>query len=135
MFLQNFTSVVNDTAIRDAEQGNRKSNDSCGLMELLISYSLILSTNWTSNPVRQWLYWAAVVWIGGSTAVLFSRSRSIEFRMTGFWRSLWIVGVALMLAGPTVAIAAKMHTLQEPYGPMGRTEAFAGYAVWAIAQQ
>jgi len=48
---------------------------------------------------------------------------------------LWIVGAALMLAVPAVAIAAKMHTLQQPYGPMGSAEALVGYAVWAIAQQ
>jgi hypothetical protein len=34
-----------------------------------------------------------------------------------------------------MAIAAGMHTLQQPYGPMGRAEAFVGYALWAIAQQ
>jgi hypothetical protein len=55
--------------------------------------------------------------------------------LTGFRPSLWIVGAALMLAAPMVAIAAQMHTLQQPYGPMDRTEAFVGYAVWAIAQQ
>ena len=135
MFLQNSTSAVNDTAMRDAEQVNRTRNNSCDLLELLVSYALILSANWTSNPVRQWLYWAAVVWIGGSTTASFTRSKSIEFRMTGFWNSLWIVGMALMLAAPTVAIAAKLHTLQQPYGPMGRAEAFASYALWAIAQQ
>ena len=73
--------------------------------------------------------------LGGSVKGQLDGSRSIEFRMTGFWRSLWIVGAALMLAAPAVAIAAKMHTLQQPYGPMGRADAFAGYAAWAIAQQ
>jgi hypothetical protein len=63
------------------------------------------------------------------------RSKSIEFRMSGFWRSLWIVGAALVLAAPVVAIAARMHTLQQPDGPMGCAGAFVGYAVWAIAQQ
>ena len=28
-----------------------------------------------------------------------------------------------------------MHTLQQPYGPMGGTGAFAGYTAWAIAQE
>jgi len=101
----------------------------------VVSYALILSANWTLNPLREWLYWAAVIWIGGSTALGLVRARSIQFRTTEFRNSLWIVGAALMLAAPAVAIAAKMHTLQQPYGPMGRAEAFAGYAVWAIAQQ
>src|SRR6478735_8303647 len=89
MFLQNSPSAENDTAVRDAEQVNRTRNNSRDLLELLVSYALILSANWTSNPIRQWLYCAAVVWIGGSTTASFTRSKSIEFRMTGFWNSLW----------------------------------------------
>jgi hypothetical protein len=135
MFLQDSTSPVNGTAVRDAEKGNRTRKKSLRLVELLVSYGLILTANWTSSPAQPWFYWAAVAWICGSTAAVFIRSRSIELRMTGFWRSLWIVGTALMLAALTIAIAAKMHTLQQPYGPMGRAEAFVGYAVWAIAQQ
>lgn len=135
MFLQHSAPVVSDTATRDAEQRNRARNTSCDVLELLVSYALILSANWTSNPAQQWFYWAAVVWIGGSTAVSLLQNRSIELRMRGFSRSLWIVGVALMLATSTVAFAAKMHTLHQPYGPMVRAEAFVGYALWAIAQQ
>jgi hypothetical protein len=135
MFLQNSTSAVSGTVIQGAEKINQTRSKSCNTLELLVSYGLILTANWTSNPVQQWFYWAALVWIGGSTAVWFIRSRSIEFRMTGLWRSLWIVGAALMLAAPMVTIAAKMHALQQPYGPMNSAEAFVGYAVWAIAQQ
>jgi hypothetical protein len=135
MFLQNSTPTVSGTVIQDAELSNQKLNKSLGVVELLVSYGLILTANWTSNPAQQWFYWAAVAWIGGSASVAFIRSRSIQFRMTGFWRSLWIVGAALMLAVPVMAIAARMHTLQQPYGPMGRAGAFVGYAVWAIAQQ
>ncbi len=135
MALQDSTSAVSSTVVQDALKSHQPRNRSWGVVELLVSYGLILTANWTSNPAQQWFYWAAVAWIGGSTALAFIRGRSIVFRMTGFWRSLWIVGAALMLAVPTVAIAAKMHTLQQPYGPMSRTEAFVGYAVWAIAQQ
>ncbi len=135
MFLQDSTSAVSGSVIQDAEKSNQTRNKSWGVVELLVSYGLILTANWTSNLAQQWFYWAAVAWIGGSTALAFIRSRSIEFRMTGFWRSLWIVGTALMLAVPALAIAAKMHTLQQPYGPMGRAEAFVGYAMWAITQQ
>lgn len=135
MFLQDSTSAISGTVIQVAEKSNPARNKSWGIVELLVSYGLILTANWTSNPAQQWFYWAAVAWIGGSTAVEFIGNRSIEFQMTGFWRSLWIVGAALMLAALVIAIAARMHTLQEPYGPMGRADAFVGYAVWAIAQQ
>ena len=135
MFLQDSTSAASGIVIQVAEKSNQTRKKSWGIVELLVSFGLILTANWTSNPAQQWFYWAAVAWIGGSTAVAFIRSKSIEFRLTGFWRSLWIVGAALMLAAPAIAIAARMHTLQQPYGPMGRAEAFVGYAVWAIAQQ
>lgn len=135
MFQEDSPLAVSATVIQDAGKSTQARNKSWGLVELLISFGLILTANWTSNPAQQWFYWAAVAWIGVSTAVAFMRSRSIDFRMSGFWRSLWIVGAALMLATPIVAIAARMHTLQQPYGPMGRAGAFVGYAVWAIAQQ
>jgi hypothetical protein len=135
MFLQNSTSAVSGSVVQCAEKINQTRSKSWNAVELLVSYGLILTANWTSNPVQQWFYWAALVWIGGSTAVWLIRNRSIEFGMTGLWRSLWIVGAALMLAAPMVAIAAKAHTLQQPDGPMGSAEAFVGYAVWAIAQQ
>jgi hypothetical protein len=128
-------SALSGTVIRDARKDSQARNWLWGVVESLVGYGLIFTANWTSNPAQQWFYWAAVAWIGGSAAVAFIRNRSIEFRMTGFWRSLWIVGAALMLAAAAVAIAARMHTLQQPYGPMSRAEAFAGYAVWAIAQQ
>jgi hypothetical protein len=135
MLLQRSTPAVRDTVIHDAERINQTRSKLCNVVELLVGYGLILTANWTSNPVQQWFYWATLVWIGGSTATWIFRNRSIEFRMKGFWRSLWIVGAALMLAAPMVAIAARMHTLQQPYGTMDRSEAFVAYAVWAIAQQ
>ena len=133
MFPRNATSVFSDTGIPIPAQAKR--DHSFDVLELIVSYALILSANWTSDPARQWLYGAAVIWIGGSMGLALARTRSIQFRLKEIWNSLWIVGGALMLAAPTIAIAARMHTLQQPYGPMGRAEAFAGYALWAIAQQ
>jgi hypothetical protein len=135
MYMQNSNSAVGGAAIQNAKESSRTRSKQWEVLELLVSYGLILTANWTSNPLQQWFYWAAVAWIGGSTAVSLIRNRKIEFRMTGFWRSLWIVGAALLLAAPIVAIAARMHTLQQPYGPMSRADAFVIYAIWALAQQ
>ncbi len=57
------------------------------------------------------------------------------FRGAGLWRSLWVVGVALLTAGAAVAFAARMHTLHEPAGLARWIRAFGGYAVWAFVQQ
>ena len=130
LFPRNQSSALNEAYVRGRAEGARYS-----VWELAVSYALILSVNWTSGPIREWLFWAAVAWIGGSAGLALIRTRSVQFRVTEFRNSLWIVGAALMLAIPMVAIAAEMQTLQQPYGPMGCTEAFAGYAVWAIAQQ
>lgn len=134
MFLRNPTFTAHANEKRDAKQPKLGARSTC-LAELLVSYALILSVNWTSNPQRQWLVLAATAWITSSTARSLIRRGRIQFRMTPFWRSLWIVGAALMLAVPALAIAARLHTLQQPHGPMGCADAFVGYAVWAIAQQ
>ena len=133
MFPRNANSVSSDAVISIPSQAKR--DHFFDVLELIVSYALILSANWTSDPIRQWLYGAAVIWIGGSTGLALARNRSIELRLKEIWNSLWIVGGALMLAAPMVLIAGRIHTLQQPYGPMGRAEAFAGYALWAIAQQ
>jgi CAAX prenyl protease-like protein len=136
MFLQNFAPAVNENVDQSAGKTRQTRSKSWDVVELLTSYGLILAANWTSNPVQQWFCWAALLWICGSTAVwLIQTGSTIQFQMTRVWRSLWIVGASLMLAAPAVVIAANMHTLQQPYGPMEGVGAFVGYAVWAIAQQ
>lgn len=135
MYLEKSALAITRNVIEDQEKISQTPNKAWAVVELLVSYGLILTANWTSNPVQQWLYWAALLWIGGSTVVWLLRRKSIRLETAGFWRSLWIVGAALLLAALAVTIAAKMHTLQQPYGPMDRVEAFVGYAVWAIAQQ
>jgi len=132
IFVLGLASSSNEAYVN---QRNRLRNHSSNLLELLVSYALILSSNWTSDPLRHRLFWTAILWICASIALSSTRSRSVALRITEFWRSLWIVGAALLLAAPTIAIAAKMHTLQQPHGPMGGSGEFVGYAAWAVAQQ
>lgn len=103
--------------------------------ELLIGYSLILSVIWTPRPVNLWLYWGAVGWFVFSIVSSFPGWRALGFRVAGFWRSLWVVGVAMSVAAIAVYLAARMHTLHEPSGLTEWLNAFLGYTIWSFVQQ
>jgi hypothetical protein len=135
MFVRSFTPAGGGGVTTGAERVVLTRKKSWDVVELLASYGLILAAVWTSNPLQQWLCWAGLLWICGSAAVWLFRTRSIQFQISRTWRSLWIVGAALTLAVPAVMIAANLHTLQQPDGPMVGAGAFVGYAIWAIAQQ
>ena len=135
MFLQNFTPAIESGVSPGVEKVTQARKETWEIVELMAGYGLILAAVWTSNPLQQWLCWAGLMWIGGSAAIWLIRTRSIQFQLSRIWRSLWIVGAALTLAVPAVMIAASLHTLQQPDGPMEGVGAFVGYAIWAIAQQ
>jgi len=103
--------------------------------ELLIGYGLILTVIWTPRPLQRWLYLAAVVWIAFSTAWSFPGWKALGFRTAGFGRSLWVVGIALLVAASAALLASSLHTLHHPVGPLQWVETFGGYAVWALLQQ
>jgi len=103
--------------------------------ELLIGYGLILAVIWTPRPVNLWLYWGAVAWFAISIVSSFPGWRALGFRVSGFWRSFWVVGAALVMAAGAVLIAARMHTLHEPSGFSQWVNAFLGYTIWSFVQQ
>lgn len=103
--------------------------------ELVVCYGLILLTIWTSRPLQRWLYWSALVWVVLSTCISFAGWRAMGFRVAGFWRSLWVVGVAVVLACGALVVATRMHTLHHPSGAVKWIETFGGYAIWAFMQQ
>jgi membrane protease YdiL (CAAX protease family) len=55
--------------------------------------------------------------------------------VAGFWRSSWVVGVALLITAVATFFAANLHTLHHPASPLQWIRAFGGYTVWAIVQQ
>ena len=56
-------------------------------------------------------------------------------RVAGFFRSLWVVGVALCLAACAVLLAGRMQTLHAPNTTLRLVQGFWGYAVWSFFQQ
>ena len=103
--------------------------------ELLIGYCLILAVIWTPRPLQHWLYYIALGWFIVSILLSFEGWRAMGCCVAGFWRSSWVVGVALILTAIATFFASSLHTLHHPGGPTAWVKTFAGYTLWALAQQ
>ena len=114
---------------------NRFRSKRWTLFETLLCYGLILVTIWTPRPMQRWFYWSAILWVVVSTCISFSGWKEMGFGAAGFRRSLWIVGLAAVLAAVAVALADNLHTLRPPGSLLGWIEDFAGYIIWAFVQQ
>ncbi|WP_263365641.1 CPBP family glutamic-type intramembrane protease [Edaphobacter bradus] len=105
------------------------------LLELCVGYGLILMVLWTPRPWRRYLYVAAVVWIVAVMWRSFHGWREMGVRVSGFWRSLWVVGGAAVGVAIAVVVAGRMGTLHHPPSAARFFGAFLGYGVWAFFQQ
>ncbi len=105
------------------------------LVEIAIAYALILTVLWTPRPWQQRLWLVAVVVIAIIIGASFEGRRAMGLRAANFFRSLWVVGAALVVSGIAVAISFRLHTLHGPSGPLLLIEGFWVYAVWSGVQQ
>lgn len=105
------------------------------ILELLIGYGLILAVIWTPRPLQHWLYFLALGWFAVSIALSFEGWNAMGCCVTGFWRSSWVVGVALVMAAIATIFASSYHTLHHPGSPVQWVRSFGGYTVWALMQQ
>jgi membrane protease YdiL (CAAX protease family) len=103
--------------------------------ELVVGYLLILAVIWTARPLQRWLYWVALAWFVFTVVFSFPGWKAMGCSATGFWRSAWVVGVALLLGASAMMLASSLHTLHHPSGLLGWILAFGGYTVWSLAQQ
>jgi membrane protease YdiL (CAAX protease family) len=69
------------------------------------------------------------------TVISFEGTRAMGFRLSGFLRSLWVVGVALAILASAAFLAHELHTLHAPRTPTAFVQRFWGYAIWAFLQQ
>jgi hypothetical protein len=106
-----------------------------GLVEFGVGYALILATIWTVNPWQRLFYWAALAWIVVTTCTQPDPWRTLGIGLTGFARSLWIVGVAMLFAGLAIYVAGRTHTLHRLHGPRPLLAHVWGYLLWAVMQQ
>lgn len=104
------------------------------LLEVSIGYGLILFAIWTPLPWQRVISGAALAWVLIATVISFDGWSAMGLRISGSLHSLWMVGVALLLAGATVMLAGKLHALH--LSPMMMfVRRFWAYALWAFLQQ
>jgi len=103
--------------------------------ELLVGYCLILAVIWTPRPLQHWLYFIALGWFIVSISLSFEGWKAMGCCVAGFWRSSWVVGVAVIIAAIATFFASSMHTLHHPGGPTEWLRTFGGYTVWSLMQQ
>ena len=106
-----------------------------GTLELLIGYGLILSVIWSPRPLQHWLYFIALGWFIIAIALSFESWKAMGCCVAGFWRSSWVVAVALGMAAVATFFASSYHTLHHPGSPGQWVKSFGGYTIWALIQQ
>ena len=105
------------------------------LVELSLAYGLILVVVWTPRPWQSVLWMVAAAFIATVTFLSFDGRKAMGLRTANLFSSLWVVGVALVAAALAVVVAARMHTLHLPPGPVQFVQTYAGYAIFAFVQQ
>lgn len=103
--------------------------------EIAIGYGLILAVIWTPRPWQEMLWWVAIAAIAAIIYASFEGFRAMGLRAGNFFRSLWVVGAALVVSAVAVLISARLHTLRAPAGPLPLIEGFWSYAIWSGVQQ
>jgi Type II CAAX prenyl endopeptidase Rce1-like len=107
-------------------------------VELAVGFALILLVIWTPRPWQRVLYLATALFLIGVMWISFEGARAMGLRTANLLRSLWVVGVALLLAGGSLLLAERMHTLHATDvggGLAGLIKRYWGYGLWAFAQQ
>jgi hypothetical protein len=103
------------------------------LIELILWYGLIVGIIWTPENLQRFL--SPVVLVLTLGVVLARRKSRDELGVgrRGLVQSLWILPAALVLAGASVFVAARVGTLHPLY--KGDFKHIAGYVLWTIYQQ
>lgn len=105
------------------------------IVELAVGYGLIMLVVWTPRPWQKMLWWVAAISIAVIVSKSFEGLKAMGLSGINFFRSLWVVGLALLATAAAVAFAFARHTLQVPGSPVLFVKSYAGYAIWAFAQQ
>jgi hypothetical protein len=127
--------IAGNAATAAPENAVARSRKRRDLLELSIGYALVVATLWTPRPWQRLVYWATAAFLATVLYISGDGWKAMGLRTASFARSIWIVGVALLMAALAVAVAQRMHTLQTPAGPTSFAQRYWGYAIWAFAQQ
>jgi len=103
--------------------------------EFWVAYALIAMAIWAPPIFQQILALAALGWVIWSTVRSFDGWRAMGFRVFAFWRSTWVLPVALSLCAAAISVAAHMGTLHAPATVLQFTQRYGGYAIWSFLQE
>jgi membrane protease YdiL (CAAX protease family) len=123
-------AAESDTRNRDHRASRERD-----ISELVLGYGLILAVIWTPNPFQRILYWITFTTVIIVTLLRRESLQTLGLGKNGFLRSLWIVGVALLLASAAITFAWRFHTLHRHLGRISLDFHFMGYVIWALLQQ
>ncbi|HUA91085.1 MAG TPA: CPBP family glutamic-type intramembrane protease [Terracidiphilus sp.] len=128
--------MASASAITYGEQDSAEPRSKLrNLTETAVAYGLILLVIWSPRPWQRYLWWIAAISVITVTCTSYEGRNALGLRMTNLGRSLWIVGVALLLAAGAVLVAARLHTLHLPSTPLAFFATYCAYAVWSGVQQ
>ncbi|MFP5207212.1 MAG: type II CAAX prenyl endopeptidase Rce1 family protein [Acidobacteriota bacterium] len=105
------------------------------LAEIFIAYALILMVIWTPRPWQRYLWLVAVAGVAAILASSWPGAQALGLRARNFFRSLWVVGAALLCAAIAVVVSHRLHALHDPGGPLRFLASYGAYIVWAGVQQ
>src|ERR1700679_960363 len=123
-------SEARGAGIQVAGRGRRRD-----LLELSVGYGLILVALWTPRQWQRLLSLAALIGIVQVTRLSFDGWSAMGLRVSRFLGSVWVVGVALVLAAAAALLAWRLHTLHLPGGPMMILQRYWAYTIWAFLQE
>jgi len=105
------------------------------LAELAIAYGLILIVVWTPRPWQRFLWLVAAAAVAIMISISFDGLEAMGLRRANFFRSLWVVGAAILVAAAAILAAASLHTLHLPCTLVLFIKVYWTYALWAGVQQ
>jgi hypothetical protein len=105
------------------------------VIELVVTYALILSVIWTPRPWQRYLWWVAAGAVIVITAASAETLRILRPRTTACLRAMWVPGVAAALAAAAVVVALRLHTLRQFHNPIEVVTQFWAYFLWTFLQQ
>ena len=90
---------------------------------------------WSPLPVQRLLFWVTFSWILATTLLSREDRETLGLGVQGIRRSLWIVGIAVLLAATQIVISMQFSALHPMYGPVPVGRHIWGYVIWAFLQQ
>jgi hypothetical protein len=103
-------------------------------IELAIAYGLILLVVWTPRPWQLLFLGVAAASIAALAWFSFDGRQAVGLRMGGLLRSLWVAGLAMLLAAAALTLTERLHLVRLP-GAVLLLKGYWGYALWAFVQQ